>query len=265
MLDYRTMKREATRGSRLAAAGAWAALLLLLGVLLPPVNALARRYFFVHALQQLLLVAWIPGLLLAADPLPRLWRRLPRGWRARGLRWLRRHRARLRAWRWLLGPGAAYVGFTAVFWLWHDPALHRLLLRSDALWALEKATLLGTALLYWWHITAAAPRLFAPLPLLVRAGYTLMGAWPIKLTGIVLLFGRQTVYSYPGEVRLPGLDVTGHGLGAMIVWTVGGIFYTSVALWLVRQWLGGEEQKPPLPLSAWASDEALRVPGMGER
>ncbi|MCA9973132.1 MAG: cytochrome c oxidase assembly protein, partial [Anaerolineales bacterium] len=214
------------RNGRFHTAAILAALALLLLALLP-LNALARRYFLAHAAQQLLLVGWIPGLLLLADPLPRLWRRLPRAWRAAAWRFVRARRTRLGAWRWVVGPGAAYVGFTAVFWLWHDPALHRLLLRSDALWALEKGTLFGAALLYWWHVAAAAPRLHAPLPLLVRAGYALLGAGPIKLTGIVLLFGREGVYAYPGQLALPGLDVDAQGLGSMLVWLLGGVLFTA--------------------------------------
>lgn len=238
--------------------------LLLLGVvLLAPVNALAHHYFFIHVVQQLLLVAWVPGLLMAANPLPVLWQGLPAAWQHVLLDWVQRHREGMRQWQWALAPGTVYVLFTAVYWLWYDPTLHQAMLQYTWLWYLEKVSLLGTALLYWWHVTEALPRFHATLPPIVRVLYVLIGAWPIKLTGAILLFTGASMYAYPEQQSmLLGLDLTANNVGSMIVWTLGGIFYTSTAMLLLRRWLSIEEEKPPLPISHWATREAMRAPGL---
>jgi cytochrome c oxidase assembly factor CtaG len=101
------------------------------------------------------------------------------------------------------------------------------------------------------------------LPPLVHAFYTLAGAWPIKLAGIIVLFSDAALYHYPGAVTLPGLStVAGVRLGSMLVWTLGGFGYTLTAFWLMRRWLSRESKKPPLPVSSWSTDDAMRAPGL---
>lgn len=241
-----------------------AALLILALALLSPLHTLATRYFYIHALQRLLLVAAVPALLLSGNPLPILLAGLPAGART----WLtnipnaapRLYHLFSQATR----PVPTWFLFVSTFWLWHDVQINRWLLQSSWLHRLENVTLLATAVLYWWHIMAASPRLRPPMPLLWRVGYAALGATPIKLVGLVLMFTDTAVYQYPAEVSFNSLDITDQSLGAGMEWIVGGIVFTWTAVILLRGWLQDEENKPILPESIWSAERMMLAPGFGK-
>ena len=241
-----------------------AAVLLLIGVLYSPLHRLATHYFYIHALQRLLLVAAIPCLVFSGDPLPIMLAGLPVRLRAA---LVRLPQTRPRFYLFLIravGPVPVWFLFVATYWLWHDVQIDRMVLQIEWLHRLENVALLGTAVLYWWHILAASPRLHAPLPPLWRAAYAALGAAPIKLGGLILLFQGTAVYQYPAEISIYNLDITDQSLGAGIVWVVGGIVFTWTAIMLMRDWLKKEDDKPGLPESIWSSDEMMLAPGFGK-
>jgi cytochrome c oxidase assembly factor CtaG len=251
------------RGQRQVAAGPtanrlfFAGLGLLLLALASPLHQLASQYFSMRVTQHLLLVAWIPALLMAANPLPQLLAGLPEGWRE----WLQGKRPFVEKIRPLTSRGATWIFFVSTFWIWYDPTIHQATLTYPLLRLLEVTLLLSAALLYWWHITAAYPQWHQPLPPLARAAYTLIGATPIKMVGLILLFNPKTAFSYPQTFHLSGLDINDYNVGSILIWVLGGIVYTATTTLLLRDWLQAEEDKPPLPISTWSSDEALAAPG----
>jgi cytochrome c oxidase assembly factor CtaG len=117
------------------------------------------------------------------------------------------------------------------------------------------------ALFYWWHVTCAAPRWHNQLSLLGRVALTIATTMPIKIVGLILLFVPETVYNYP-QSRITGLSFDAESLGGVMVWILGGIVYSWTAVYLMRQWLSSEDQKPILPSAIWDSEEAMLAPGL---
>lgn len=240
-----------------------AAIFLLTGVLFTPLHRLAVHYFSLHALQRLLLITVVPVLLLKGDPAPILQAGMPVRLQTR-LAELPLAAPRFYAFLVrMTSPLPAWFLFACNYWLWHDVQVDRLVLQVGWLHRLENVALLGTAVLYWWHILAASPRLHTPVPALWRVGYAALGAAPVKLVGLVLLFNSHSVYQYTAEISIGNLDVTDQSLGAGIVWVLGGIVFTWTAVFLMRDWLKVEDDKPHLPESLWSSEKML-APGFGK-
>ncbi|WP_420641696.1 cytochrome c oxidase assembly protein [Candidatus Leptofilum sp.] len=239
--------------------------LLLAGALFSPLHSMAARYFSFHVLQRLLFISLIPLCFLSGNPWPILHAGLPRRFQE-ALQQLPQNAPSFYSILMMaMRPLLVWFMFAATFWLWHDVQLNQLLLQNRWLHRLENLTLVGTAVLYWWHILAVSPRLHSPLPLLWRVGYAALGASPIKLVGLVLLFSGTAVYEYPAELHLntAALDITDQSLGAGLVWVFGGIVFTWTAVLLMRDWLKDEDDKPKLPESVWSTEEAMLAPGFG--
>ena len=174
-----------------------AAILVLLVALFSPLHHLADRYFSVHVLQRLLLVAVVPALFFSGNPLPILFTGLPTQWQTTLVQLPQTAPRLVRFFIQITHPVVVWILFVSTFWLWHDVQIDHLLLRVPWVHRLENVTLLGTAVFYWWHIMAASPRLHAAMLPLWRVGYAALGAAPIKLVGLVLMFTTTAVYHYP--------------------------------------------------------------------
>lgn len=250
------------RRTRRALAMFFAGLTLLSLVLLSPLYALSSQFFSMRVAQHLLLLAWIPNLLLSSNPLPVLWQGLPRRvhGRFRTLPVLPEPVAG--AARFVTAPGTALLLFAGAFWLWYDPTLHHATLTRPWLRAIEISTLLGAAGLYWWHITGALPRVHPLLPWWVRVVYTFIGVVAIKALGLIVMFTPAVLYPYPQDFYISGLRVDDELLGGIVFWVIGGSVFAATALLLIRNWLSLEEEKPGLPESAWATEEAMLAPGL---
>ncbi|MBK7894459.1 MAG: cytochrome c oxidase assembly protein [Candidatus Promineifilaceae bacterium] len=270
LLYLRGWRRQPAEDRRTLLASPWrmitfaAALLLLAAVLFSPLHGLATRYFYIHVLQRLLLVSLIPCLFMSGNPLPILQAGLPT--KAQNWLWQLPQTAPrfYKLWLRLSSPLPVWFLFVCTFWLWHDVQIDRLVLQADWVHRFENVTLMGTAVCYWWHILAASPRLHPALPPLWRVGYAALGATPVKLVGLVLMFTSTAVYQYPAEIQLYNLNLTDQSLGAALVWVVGGIVFTWTAVLLMRDWLKGEDEKPQLPESVWSSAEMMLAPGFSK-
>ena len=242
-----------------------AAVTLLALALFSPLHGQAAVYFHLHVLQRLLLVAVVPCLFFSGNPLPVLYAGLPVLLQESLARLPQRRPRVFRLVIHLTNPVILWFLFVATFWLWHDVQISRLLLQAGWVHRLENVTLLATAVGYWWHIMDAWPRWHAPMPPLWRVGYAALGATPVKLVGLVLLFSPTAVYHYPAEISFYNLQITDQSLGAAIEWAVGGVVFTWTAVLLMRSWLKQEDDKPALPESAWATKEMMLAPGFGKK
>lgn len=250
------------RRMRRALIGFFAGLSLLGVVLLSPLYTYSTRYFSMRVAQHLLLLGWIPSLLLSSNPLPVLWQGMPRRVHGRFSSPPALPDALNGAVRFITAPGAAVLIFAGTFWLWYDPVLHLATLNYPWLRAIEIATLLGAAVLYWWHITGALPRIHPLLPWWIRVVYTFIGVVAIKTLGLIVMFTPAVLYPYPQDFYVSGLRVNDEMLGGIVFWIIGGTVYATTALLLIRNWLSREEEKPGLPESAWASEGAMLAPGL---
>lgn len=134
-----------------------AAVVVLVVALVSPLDAAADATFAAHMAQHLLLSAVAAPLLALAAPAPTIRRALPHRWRPRADA-LARTVAGPQWWR----SGVSLVGATAAatgtLTVWHVPVLYDLALRSAAVHALEHATILGTAAVFWSTVVRAARR-----------------------------------------------------------------------------------------------------------
>ena len=231
--------------------------------LVSPLDYLATRFFFLGVAQHLLLLTLIPCLFFIPNPLPFIWYGLPFSWRRR----CHQRRADFSRWatrlRRVTGKGPALLTFVACAWIWYDPIVHQAALAHAWLRDVALLTLAGGGALYWWHITAAAPRLHKPLPHIPHIVYTAIGALPIKIIGLFFLFTGHTQYNYPTPTSawLVMTPLQSFHLGGAVIWMVGGVTYTYAAVWLLSQWLDAEEKKPWQPRAAWDTPEAMLAPG----
>lgn len=243
--------------------------LLLIGLaLLSPIDVLASQLFFMHMIQHLLLVMLAPPLLMLASPMPFLLWGLPRDIRrpvGRGLSGLlHRNSSSRKLLRQATAPGAAWLLFVITLIGWHDPALYNLALRSDFVHDVEHITFFVTAMLYWWHVVGAGPHIHKRFSQAARIVYVIAAIPPNMLTGIVIAFAGQVIYThYLSVPRLWGMTaLEDQTLSGIIMWVPGSMMYIIAVLILTAGWLQGEERKPPLPVSKWATDERMIAPGI---
>ncbi len=249
-LGQRSAGRGAARPSVTHLVAPLVGLLLLALVWASPLSG--SRLFSSRVLQHLILTALTPPLLAAPNPWPLLAAGLPLT--------LKRYLTPLRSWRllpWLrlcTGPAVAWATFVCTFWAWYDPGLGQA--ANDHGWVrlLEWLTLFVTAMLYWWHITQARPRLHAPMPPVVRIVYAFGGVIPVKMVGLVLLFGLEHMLLSSPPPAIPmvvfgPLRFSDAALGALLIWVVGGTAFAYAAIYLAGRWLQPEMDKPPFSLS----------------
>lgn len=231
--------------------------------LLSPLHELASQLFALRVLQHLLLISLFPMLLMRSEALPLLVRGLPLDWGARVAQnsALRHNLTRLTP------KGAMWFLFVATVWIWYDPTLHMGTVTRPWLRLIELSTLTLAALLHWWHVTGAAPRLHPELPLFPHIGYTMAGALPLKVPGLLLLFSTSVAYSYPAVIFW-GMEIDPllqQRAGGALIWLFGGVVYSLTGLRSLSHWLDMEEAKPPQPTSLWDNEESMMAPGIEKR
>ena len=237
-----------------------AGLFLLFLVTVSPLAQLPTQFFSARVAQHLLLIAWIPALLWAGNPLPTLYEGLPPDIQVKlsGHQITPMWQARLRQ---MTAPAPTWLSFICCYWLWYDPTLHQLTVDYPGIRLLEVTMLLSVALLHWWHITASTPHEHQ-LPLIGRVVYTFTAIMPIKSVGLILLFGESPAYTYPSTFQFSGLVINDFSLGSMLIWVLGGTVYSTTAVILMRRWLTPEDEKPVLPAAMWDTEEAMLAPGI---
>ena len=177
---------------------------LVLVALCSPVDRLAEQLFFMHMVQHLLLLDFVPILVMLSLTkviLRPLTRRLVRLEQAAGP---------------LAHPVFAIVLYTGFMVLWHVPAMYDAALEHPVVHVLEHVTFGLAGGLYWWF-------LLSPIRSRQRLGgmgpvvYMLATKVIVGLLGIVLAFSPNAIYDFyerqPGYWGLsPGTDQAIGGL-----------------------------------------------------
>jgi cytochrome c oxidase assembly factor CtaG len=199
--------------------------LAVLGVSIsPPAHALAERGLMLHMAQHVALVIAAAPLIVLGRPLPTLLLGLPRA--------VRPLVARLAPGRWLLGATGIWV-VTALhagaFWLWHDPALYDAAVRDGSLHALEHASFVLSALLYWWSIVHAEREgeRGVVLAMVASVATVIQGS----MLGLLMLVAHAPWYSvYPSSGDALGQQQA----AAALMWATTGSVYmlaSAILLW----------------------------------
>jgi cytochrome c oxidase assembly factor CtaG len=174
-----------------------------------------------------------PLLVLGRPIVPSLWA-MPKRWRQESGRWARGATVR-GIWRAITAPAAAFTLHFIAIWTWHAPGLYDLSLRSEFIHALQHASFLGTALLFWWAIVHGGRRIghgAAVLYLFATAVHT-------SLLGALLTFTNSLWYPAYGATTGPWglMPLEDQQLAGLIMWIPGGIVYAGAALALFASWL----------------------------
>jgi putative membrane protein len=259
--EQKPKQERLATGTRLASY--WAGLVFLGLALVSPIDVLGGQFFFMHMIQHLLLVMVAPPLLWLASPLPFVMWGFPRRVRSTVGNWLRPRSAFRRRVKALTPPGMVWMLFVAALLGWHDPNAYQAALQDEMVHDLEHLSFFLPAMLFWWHVTNAAPHIHKPLPRGARIAFLLAAVPPNMAAGAVIAFSGAPIYAYYTAVPRPwGLSVMqDQMLGGIIMWIPGSMMYIIAALVLVAHWLQDEEQKPPMPEEVWSSGDTMAAPG----
>jgi putative membrane protein len=209
--------------------------LTLVAALVAPLDALGAHLFFAHMVQHELLMLVAAPLLVLGRPLAAwTWAFSP----ARRVAIGRATRVRWWAWTWglLTGGLAAWSLHAIALWLWHVPGLFEAALHHESLHALQHASFLVTALLFWWAVLGADARSrssgFAMIYLFTTMMHT--GA----LGALITLAPTPWYPSYAATGGALGLDpLQDQQLGGLVMWVPGGMAYLAAGLAVVARLL----------------------------
>ncbi len=255
-------RRRLAAGWRLAVY--LAGLLVIAVALMSPIDVLSSQLFFIHMIQHLLLKMIAVPLLLLANPFPFLLWGLPEKARDRLMSLFKPQAGFRRGLRQLTTPGIVWLLYVGGLLAWHDPNAYNAALRSPWVHDLEHLTFSLGAMLFWWHVIGAGPRLHGRFSRGARLAFLLMTV-PINMfIGVFIAFSSQPIYTYYTTVpRLGGLTVLeDQMLAGVIMWIPGSMMYLMAALVLIVGWVQTEAGKKPLSEAVWATQEAMLAPGL---
>ncbi|HAJ05556.1 MAG TPA: hypothetical protein DCL76_03255 [Chloroflexi bacterium] len=218
-------------------------LLCIVVALVSPLEVLAGQLFFMHMIQHMLLVMFAAPLLLIANPFPVFLWGLPV--------MLRRKVSRLfvtdSQFRKLLAkitsPGVTWIIFVVIYIGWHDPGLYDLALTYSVVHDIEHISFFVASLLFWWHVTAAAPRIHHTLKYSRRVVYLLVTVPVNMIAGVFITFSREPIYQHYVDVQRPwSLTVMqDQMIGGIIMWIPGSMMLIIGVIVLVIRMMNSEE------------------------
>ena len=228
----------------------------LAAVLVGPVDHLSASWLSAHMVQHLVIVAVAAPLLVTGAPLPAMLWALPAPVRDAPSAWWRRvnrSQAGPRWWAWTVG---AVLAHSVALWAWHVPALYDAAAQDEALHALQHASFLATAVVFWWMVAGARRR--------ATYGIGVGAIFVVALEGIALgalmtLSGSPWYETY--ATSRVGAGVTAledQQIAGAIMWCPGGFIYvTAAAALLLTRLLGEERASPARP--SWAVTDLARA------
>lgn len=227
------------RGIGLMQISAFAAgLFTLVVALVSPLDAMGDMLFSAHMVQHLLLILVAAPLLVLGKPaLPVLWS-LPATARRRAGHWWHHATMTRSIASTLTNPGVAWALHVADLLFWHISTPYGWTLRSESIHALEHASFVGTAVLFWWAVLQPTGRRrlsYGMSVLYVSAAGMVMSA-----LGAILTFAPSPWYvgylTTTAEWHLTPLQ--DQQLGGLIMWIPASVVYLGAACWFFVKWIG---------------------------
>jgi putative membrane protein len=212
--------------------GGWTALALALA---SPLDLAGASSFSAHMVQHELLMIVAAPLLVRGRPLGVWAWSLPRAWLRPFGGPMRTHPAGA-LWRGLTRPLHAWLLHFASLWLWHIPFLFQAALLHSGMHALQHASFLFPALLFWWAVIGTHTPERSP-----GAAIAYLFTTMLHTSALGALFAMSEGIWYP----VYGLGATQYGLspledqqlGGLIMWVPGGLAYVIAGLVLCAGWL----------------------------
>ncbi len=210
-----------------------AAVLIAAGLLLTPINTIARTQLFsVHMAQAVILTTVCAPLILAACPDVMLQLLL-------GLPVVRQ------VVRTLTQPIIASLLFNLTFLLWHTPLLYADAMANSSLYEAMMLGIFFTSLLNWSPLIGASEEMHT-MGYPLQMAYAFFDGQPVDIFAFILVFSGATMYPFyaiPAQMHLSGFaDQTVAGALLMIP----GFVDLGVMTPLFFKWLGRIEEKTRL-------------------
>lgn len=244
----------------------WGGLVILAVSLMSPIDPLGGQLFFIHMLQHLLTIMFAAPLLLLAAPFPiTLWG-MPKGLRRGVGKQFTRGAVTRALLHSITKPSFVWLSFVTVYAGWHDPNLYNLALRRDWVHDIQHITFFGAAMLFWWHVIGAGPRLHRTA-IWARIAM-LLSVVPLNMAiGIVIATADVVLYSYYSSVpRIWGFTtLEDQVLAGVIMWIPGSMMFLLAIILLLASELRLNDEDPPRALPNWDSEEAMVAPGLEHR
>jgi putative membrane protein len=158
---------------------------------------------------------------------------------------------------WLGWPLAVTCAFTVTWCGWHIPVLYDGALRSPLVFAAEVVTYLGVGMAFWLQLIGSRPMApgMRPLRRVMLIGGTVVTS---TIMAMVLTFGANVIYpAYLGAGHHRLLTVVAdQQLGGAILWVLVLPAYVIAGVALLQSWLNDEESEA----LALGLDRLLRPP-----
>ena len=243
VIGLHALWERAGRGSgisRTQAACFFAGLIVVVGALASPLDALADVLFSAHMGQHLLLIlVAAPLIVLGAPAIAYAWA-LPRAWNLRVRRVTHASAVAAPA-RVLLHPASVWALFAVDFWFWHVPRVYDAAVDRPAVHALEHATMLATALLFWWTVVRLAGSRRLEWGAATVFVFTTM--LQQSFVAALLTFSRDAWYPHYAATA-PDWGLTplqDQQLAGLIMWMPANLLYLIVVAILILRWLTEDE------------------------
>lgn len=247
--------RRGTAGTRRKPAGRWrgrafAGALLAMGVaLVSPLETLSGALASAHMVQHVLLLMVAAPMFVLSAPFGTLLRGVPPAVRRATMRSRRRLRlapARLRP---LQHPAAVWLLHVGTLWFWHASVPYQAALENELIHAVEHASFLITAALFWSVVLGKAARSRVSY----GGGIVLLFAAALHSVFLSALLTFADSSWYPGyreSTRPWGLDpLADQQLAGVIMWVPAGLVYAGAALTLLVAWVRATEDNE-IPVTA---------------
>jgi cytochrome c oxidase assembly factor CtaG len=215
--------------------------------LVPPIDPLSDRLFFMHMIQHLLIINVGVPLMLFGVPFFVILRGIPPLFRRKIALPILKSRTLRKLNHFLLLPLVSLIIFESNYWFWHVPRYYNLALLNDWIHLVEHFCMAVTALYLWRNIIDPYP-LRSPLPM----GFRLLFLGAITALDTILAaglsFSNEIWYAYEGipmpkwwTVRWGHLD--DQRLGGLIMWIPGGflLFISMTICFFV--WANREQRR----------------------
>lgn len=241
-----TKTPQKLRGAACSYAAGWS---LLVVALLSPMHPWGQVFFSVHMVQHEVLMVLAAPLLVLGRPALVMLSALPRADARAGVALLRRAGG-AQVWAALTNPFVAWLIHAVALWLWHAPALFEATLRHEPVHALQHASFLGSALLFW-HSVFFGPR--RHLGYGMGLVYLFTTAVHSGALGALLTFASRVWYPAYAVAHYPGrlTPLEDQQLGGLIMWIPAGLIYLVAGLTLFALWIRQPRSaSAPRPLSA---------------
>jgi putative membrane protein len=219
--------------------------LVLVIALASPLDGAGSLAFSAHMVQHELLMIVAAPLMVLGRPLGVWVWALPQAWRG-GVGSVTHAGAIAWCWALITRPLSAWMLHFAALWMWHVPAFFQAALQNNGIHALQHASFLFSALLFWWAVLGkqAGARGHAVVSLFSTMMHT--GA-----LGAMFTFSEKAWYPVYGDSAWHAFGLTqleDQQLGGLIMWIPGGLAYVIAGLALVGGWLSQRAARSPAVL-----------------